>query len=439
MTDNYTGHFSTQPLHFVRKSESLSTKANRNRGIIKNVILVSLDWRRPEDGKTSLGIASIAAALSAEGGEVTLIEETVNDEAFCVDKVFTRLINEIANADSESLVGFGVYVWNDKEVCELIRRLKLNSSSTIVLGGPQITYMHKGGLEQAYPKADYFVRGQGEIPMVELARGDPQPISGVHKPGNTDNGAQAEFQLEKLPSPFLNGWVKLEPNIRWETQRGCPFKCSFCQHREPGNRLRSHWIGTGRLEEEVELFANAEVKRISILDPIFHTNQDRAIKRLESIKKNNLDAQLSLQCRFEMITPEFLDALDGINATLEFGVQTIIPAECKVIGRPNNMKKIEQVVKELKARNIDYEVSLIYGLPLQTLDSFEESINWCRSHGIPRIQAWPLMLLRGTPIYSQRETYGFKESKDNAIPIVIASNSFTELDHLKMSELADAL
>lgn len=27
------------------------------------VILVSLDWRRPQDGKTGLGIGSIAAAL----------------------------------------------------------------------------------------------------------------------------------------------------------------------------------------------------------------------------------------------------------------------------------------------------------------------------------------------------------------------------------------
>lgn len=32
---------------------------------MKPLILVSLDWRRPQDGRTGLGIASIAAARGA--------------------------------------------------------------------------------------------------------------------------------------------------------------------------------------------------------------------------------------------------------------------------------------------------------------------------------------------------------------------------------------
>ena len=32
--------------------------------VMKQVVLVSLDWRRPQDGKTGLGIASIAASES---------------------------------------------------------------------------------------------------------------------------------------------------------------------------------------------------------------------------------------------------------------------------------------------------------------------------------------------------------------------------------------
>ena len=34
-----------------------------------------------------------------------------------------------------------------------------------------------------------------------------------------------------------------------------------------------------------------------------------------------------------------------------------------------------------------------------------------------RIENWPLMLLRGTPLYKEKATYGFKESTDLRIPL----------------------
>ncbi len=149
------------------------------------------------------------------------------------------------------------------------------------------------------------------------------------------------------PSPFLTGIVEPTSNMRWETHRGCPFKCSFCQHRDPGNRLRNQWLDIERLDREAEWFAHHAVKRISVLDPIFHVNTERAGQRLKAIKRSGLKAQLSLQCRFELVTPGFLDALNGLNVTLEFGLQTIIPREYKAIGRPNNMGKVEAVIKRI--------------------------------------------------------------------------------------------
>ena len=65
------------------------------------------------------------------------------------------------------------------------------------------------------------------------------------------------------------------------------------------------------------------------------------------MKQLGLNAQISLQCRFEMITPEFLDGLDGLNTQLEFGLQTVIPKEYTAIGRPNNLDKIEMAITEL--------------------------------------------------------------------------------------------
>jgi len=403
---------------------------------MKTVILVSMDYRRPQDGKTSLGVASMTAALMQAGVPVVTIDEMINDPKFCRAQVLQRVQHAIEATDSECLVGVGVFVWNEPEVQYLIAHLGARARVQVVLGGPQISYMPKGGLEQAYPDADVFVRGQGERAMVQLALGADVQGCGVHIADMPDLGLKADHNLNVLPSPYLEGSIELASEIRWETQRGCPFKCAFCQHREPGNRLKNQLIGQSRLEQELELFVKAGVKRISVLDPIFHANAEHAIPLLYTMKRLGLKAQLSLQCRFEMVTPAFLDALDGLNVQLEFGLQTVIPQEYRAIGRPNNMPRVEQVIVELHRRSIDFEVSLIYGLPHQTLDSFKASLDWCERQAVPRVRAWPLMLLRGTPLYEQKDQFGFVESTDQRIPIVVASHSFTEVEYQAMAALA---
>lgn len=402
------------------------------------VILVSLDWRRPQDGKTGLGIGSIAAALQAADVPWRIVEAQVNSPDFSLEQVFAELLQAIDEAGPGCLVGFGTYVWNDAEVQSLIRLVK-GRGVRIVLGGPQISYMARGQLESTYPEADYFVRGQGEMAMVALARGELPDDCGIHVAGTPDQSHKADHDLLALPSPYLLGTVEPQASIRWETQRGCPFKCAFCQHREPGDRLTHQWFDAQRLERELALFAAAEVERISVLDPIFHAKPARAVEVLNSIKAAGVKAQLSLQCRFETCTPEFLDALDGLDVTLEFGLQTTVEAEYRAIDRPNHMESVRNRIQELHRRQIEFEVSLIYGLPKQTLDSFRSSVDWCLQQQVPRLRAWPLMLLRGTPLHDQRARYGLRESFDQRIPIVIGSDSFSEAEHAEMARIAMAL
>ncbi|WP_052761239.1 B12-binding domain-containing radical SAM protein [Sedimenticola thiotaurini] len=406
---------------------------------MKSVILVSMEYPRPQDGKYGLGISSIAAALEDAGVSWRIIDAQINSPDFSLANVRDELFQAIEEVGEGCLVGFSTYVWNDLEVCNLIRQLR-GAGVEIVLGGPQISNTPKGQLEDLYPDADYFVRGHGEMAMVGLASEILPDNSGIHVAGEPDLGVKVELELLDLPSPYLLGTAEIRESIRWETQRGCPYECSFCQHRELGKWQKDRcFFGEQRLERELALFATAGVKRISVLDPVFHVDQTRTIRILNSIKTAGVGAQISLQCRFEACTPQFLDALEGLNVTLEFGLQTIIEGEYRSIGRPNSMKKVSSVIRELHERQIDFEVSLIYGLPKQTLKSFLESVDWCKQQKIPRIRAWPLMLLRGTPLYEQKERYGFKESSDQPIPIVVSSNTFSEEDHVEMARIAREL
>jgi radical SAM superfamily enzyme YgiQ (UPF0313 family) len=407
---------------------------------MRPVVLVCLDWIRSGDPRAGLGVASIASALRAAGAAPTIVADAVNRSGFDAD-AFTRRVAEAAHAAGpDALVGIGAFVWNEPEVRRLVPALRANTRASIVLGGPQVSYGVRGTLDCLYPGVDAFVRGSGEDAIVALAAGHAREGQhGVHVAGVPDLGVRADVDLTVLPSPHLDGTLPIGPYVRWETQRGCMFACTFCQHREAGSRLRRTDLAVDRLRAEIDAFASANVKRISVLDPIFHADRRRAVGLLQEMKRVGLRAQLSLQCRFELVDDAFLDALDGLDVVLEFGLQTVHEDEARAVGRPNRMDLVADAIERLRARAIPFEVSLIYGLPLQTLDRFQRSVDWCFDRGVPQVRAWPLMLLRGTPLELQRARWGFVEGGDNRIPIVVASNTFTEADHERMSLVAAGL
>jgi radical SAM superfamily enzyme YgiQ (UPF0313 family) len=227
--------------------------------------------------------------------------------------------------------------------------------------------------------------------------------------------------------------------VRMETKRGCPYECNFCAHRDLTQK-KLYKKDIDRALTELDLFHNHKVAKVNILDPIFNAGGSH-IEILKELSSMQFSPMLSLQCRFEILTEEFLDLCEKLHVKLEFGLQTAIEAESQAVKRKNNMKKVAQSMERLQKRGIDYEVSLIYGLPLQTLASFQESIDFVLHHGQAPILAFPLMLLKGTELYEKRHEYGFIENTQGnyKIPIVTASNSFSESDWLKMEEIALSL
>ena len=95
----------------------------------------------------------------------------------------------------------------------------------------------------------------------------------------------------------------------------------------------------------------------------------------------------------------------------------------------------------MNQRKISYEVSLIYGLPNQTVDSFKRSIDFLLNQGCREITAWPLMLLKGTPLFYEKNKWGLREEiiGDFNIPVVTSSSSFDRNDWLKMQKIAHSL
>lgn len=220
---------------------------------MRNLILISLDWTRPKDPPLSLGHASILSNLRHHHINVREHSWAVNDPNFSPHHVSNFIMKNLK--DSHTDVALGTFVWNEKSIQTILNDLKKHQfPGRIILGGPQISYVKKG-LEEFYPQADVFIRGYAENPLAELMKSDMDSlpsIKGVHYARQFDLGLSASAELDDLPSPFLTGLIKPQRFIRWETQRGCPFRCAFCQHRESDTFIKRRQFPLSRILQEAE-------------------------------------------------------------------------------------------------------------------------------------------------------------------------------------------
>lgn len=405
-------------------------------------MLVALDWTRNKDPRIPLGHASLLASLQRAGAAVVSLTFALNAPGSRLEDIFAGIASALTDTGATDL-GFGAYVWNESYLQRLLPALrKAGYRGRIILGGPQISYQRRG-LEAIYPDADVFVRGYGEQALVELLACDaPRAIAGVHWAGQLDLGEQASVALETLASPFLEGVVDVAQHrhyLRWETQRGCPYRCSFCQHREADARPVRRRFDLDRIDLELQMFAQHDVRELAVLDPVFNLGE-HTYDVLELLRRHRFAGRLSLQCHSDaMRDPErFIQACAGLDVHLEFGLQTIHEAEMQAVERRQSVARFDDLIDRLHRARIDFEVSLIYGLPEQTIESFRETVRWCLARKIPVIRAFPLVLLRGTRLEVERERWALRDDGET-IPAVIASDTFGFADWQAMAAIAGAL
>jgi histone acetyltransferase (RNA polymerase elongator complex component) len=122
------------------------------------------------------------------------------------------------------------------------------------------------------------------------------------------------------------------------------------------------------------------------------------------------DLNITCQARFESCiygdkAKEFirLCAENKHRVHLEFGLQTIHENEMAIIGRKNRIDRIEKALAILKENQIDYETSIIYAIPGQTVESFLDTIEFLIANGCKTIKAYPLQIPKNSKMENRRD------------------------------------
>ncbi|MGA6924914.1 MAG: cobalamin-dependent protein, partial [Desulfosarcina sp.] len=321
------------------------------------------------------------------------------------------------------LLCLSCYVWNFNQQIEIARRVKARYPNCVVVcGGPHVPDRPEGFFSK-FPQADILVHGEGEMPFAALLREllaerpDLECLTGISincagRSFSTPKGARLGKNLP-VPSPYLNGILDdfLGPEnggriALWETNRGCPFACCFCDWGvRTKNKIRLHAMA--RVAREIDILAAKRVEDIYITDSNFGLfKRDLEIARMLVDARRRTGYPKRVRIQFAKTSNETVFAISRLlfeNDMLwgtTLSMQSVDAEVLEAVARPHvEIDVYADLKNRYQRQQIPTYTELILGLPRETRESFVGGI--CRLLEIGMhddIRVFELALLPNAPL-----------------------------------------
>jgi radical SAM superfamily enzyme YgiQ (UPF0313 family) len=340
------------------------------------------------------------------------------------------------HTDQPHVIGFSNYLWN-LELCygfaDTIK--KKFPGVVVVMGGPNFPLLqeHQEIFLRLHPAIDYYIEKEGELAFYNLIQALIDCEFNINlvkkmKLGNVRGvAADGEFcagpvlerihDLSEIPSPYLTGKLndffdgKLTPILH--TTRGCPFTCTYCvestiyyakKFRKADDTLKAEIDFIGQKMKEIRNTGGRNDLHI-------------ADSNFGMYKEDVQTAYWIADAQRKYDWPEYIVCSTGKNQhDRVMEVSSIVNGKIRVSGsvqstdkevlknikRVNiNMKQLFQLADEANKIGAESHSEVILGLPGDTVERHVKSIGDLIDAGFTNIRMYQLILLMGTPMYSQ--------------------------------------
>lgn len=130
----------------------------------------------------------------------------------------------------------------------------------------------------------------------------------------------------------------------------------------------------------------------------------------------------------------------GINR-VSMGIQSFVDEELKIINRRHDSSQAIKAIETIKSAGIsNISIDLIYGLPLQTIESWIYSVRKAIEMNVPHISCYNLSYEEGTTLYKMRDMGEIKEcDEDTCIEmydILVKMLADADFEHYEISNFA---
>lgn len=339
----------------------------------------------------------------------------------------TEGVQQLAEAD---IVGFSAYVWNIQLSLAMARALKSQKPDVvIVFGGPQVPD-HAETFLRENPFIDLVCHGEGEPVFLEILENyatrnwsDIPSISYLKPDGffETHPRVARLKEISEIPSPYLEGifdpLIASNPQYRWlvmwETNRGCPFSCTFCDW---GSAVASkvYRFDMERLTAEIEWFARNKINHLFVCDANFGilprdveiaqllVDINKRYRNYLAISVQNAKNATERTYQIQKILSQI------ITAGVTLSMQSLDTITLENIKRDNiSLSSFQELQRRYTRDGISTYTDIIIGLPGETYDSFANGVaNVIKNGQHNRIAFYNCTILpnaeMGNPEYQKR-------------------------------------
>jgi len=365
-------------------------------------------------------IKAYAVAMHGSAVDITLFKHP--------EKFLSQIVEE-----RPDIIGLSNYGWNENLNRSLGRYIrKVLPNALIVAGGPNIDPDPERRLAffNRHQYLDFLVIDGGEEPFSELITWwregnhnyDHLPQNVVWRDGE-EIIASGERPLKKtidnIPSPYLNGYLDefLEAGMipMFETNRGCPYLCTFCAWGSAAKNRVSRFDLETTLEEIDYVGRMTQAKNWIICDANFgilprDIEIAQAVRRVRDATKYPHKCHLWLSKNVTERNTEIGEIL-GDMVVVFMSVQSLDEQVLKNIKR-SNISLDTYIEYHNKFRNIGSDTfsELIIPMGGETKESHEGALRELFDIGVDILYNHNIRLLAGAEINSTqtRKEFGFK-------------------------------
>jgi len=307
---------------------------------------------------------------------------------------FPNLFVESLLRDKPDVVAFSNYVWNIDLSYSFAKEIKnLFPNVLIIFGGPN--YPLEDNLREKwlkhYKSIDLYIVGEGEKTFQEvidtwykskdIEQVKCSKIDGLHsivkgKFYKSNDIIPRLDNLDLIPSPYLSGYFDKfleDENIipLTETNRGCPFTCTYCE------RGSKHWMkiskrSVANFSKEIEYIATrCKNKVLQIADSNFGIySQDIDISKQLSILKDKYNYPLRISVSTgKNVDDKIITCASILRGSLPVtaSVQSLDPTVLKNVKRKNiSTNKLFKIAKSANSSFSATRSEIILALPGDT-------------------------------------------------------------------------
>lgn len=305
-------------------------------------------------------------------------------------------------------------------VCELSKELKLKTKCPVVVGGVMPSLDSK--LVLKLTKADFVIRGEGELTLLELLRfvqkkralKNINGLSYTDKTGKVINNKDRKLlNLDDLPFPQFNlisKNLKNNKNIWLTASRGCAYQCKFCSGNDIWHFQRRKTPSV--IEKQLKtLKIKYGVKNFIFGDDCLTLNKNW-LKDL-CIKIESLKLRWGCLARIDLIDEEILKYIKKAGCRhIYHGIESGSKQVRKNLDKKmsySNISILNTVKAEIK-QGFGVTCSFMTGIPFETQADMMKTFELAKQikNTGAKVQLWLLTPYRGLKILKEYKKQLFK-------------------------------